>query len=101
MEAFRRRFEEIERYVQEHGPGCEQRITNLEQLAVQRIRTVDEGLERIERLEAHLDRLGDVIDGVFDVLCVMHPESAALFETVKADARAKLRVIEGGRRDPA
>ena len=76
-----------------------QRVENLEQLAVQRIRRAEECryLERIE--EQNIDRRADLIDGLLEVLCLTHPDSEALFETIRRDAGARLRIIDGGRRD--
>jgi predicted trehalose synthase len=71
--------------------ACEARLQRLEdELAAAMKRR---GPERLDRLEAHLDRLGELIDGVIDVLIVTHPDSHALYQTLQKDAKARLRLV--------
>lgn len=54
-------------------------------------------LDRIERLEQLIDRQADLVEGLLDVLIATHPDSVALFQVLHADAKARLRILQGGR----
>lgn len=51
------------------------------------------GPERLERLEAHLDRLADMMEGIVDVLIATHPDSHALYSALQRDAKTRLRLV--------
>lgn len=93
-------------------PDTLRKVEELQSLVTERIRSFDEARyldriesleqeleevrnrrERIERLEAHVDRLGELLEGAIDVLIATHPDSHALYTALQRDAKTRLRLV--------
>ena len=53
--------------------------------------------QRLERVEGIVDRMSDLIDAIFEVMIVVHPNDQQLVKAAQDAARSRLRLIHNRR----